>query len=183
MDAPAMPIYEFYCRHCHRVMSFLSRAVNTSKTPACPRCGRPDLARRASAFAISKGRKDEPKPEAAPGPEVDEARLEQAMASLAGDLDSLDESDPRQGALLMRKLFSATGMPVKGGMEEALRRMEAGEDPEKIEEEMGDVLEQDPFGGLLGGEGGAGETDPAGERLSRLRRLLPPAHDTELYEM
>jgi hypothetical protein len=48
---------------------------------------------------------------------------------------------------------------------------------------MGDVLEQDPFGGLLGGEGGAGETDPAGERLSRLRRLLPPAHDTELYEM
>ena len=105
-----MPIYEFYCRHCHRVMSFLSRAVNTDKTPACPHCGRSDLVRRASAFAISKGRKEEPKPQAAPGTDVDEARLEQAMASLAGDLDSLDENDPRQGALLMRKLFSATGM-------------------------------------------------------------------------
>ena len=181
-----MPIYEFYCRHCHRVMSFLSRAVNTEKTPACPRCGRTDLARRASAFAISKGRKEEPKPEAPPLPGLDESRLESAMESLAGDLDSLDENDPRQGAQLMRKLFSATGMPVGGGMEEALRRMEAGEDPEKIEEEMGDALEQDPLGGLLGGEAGdpaAAGADPKQQRLSRLRRLLPPAHDTELYEM
>jgi len=71
-------------------------------------------------------------------------------------------------------------------MEEALRRMEAGEDPEKIEEEMGDALEQDPLGGLLGGEAGdpaAAGADPKQQRLSRLRRLLPPAHDTELYEM
>jgi hypothetical protein len=82
----------------------------------------------------------------------------------------------------MRKLFSATGMPIAGGMEEALKRMESGEDPEKIEEEMGDVFEQDPFGGLLGGEGG--EKDPEGGKksLGRLRRMLPPTHDPELYE-
>jgi putative FmdB family regulatory protein len=178
-----MPIYEFYCRHCHRVMSFLSRAVNTDKTPACPHCRKSDLARRVSAFAISKGRKQELKPEAPPGPEIDEGRLEQAMASLAGDLDSLDENDPKQGAHLMRRLFSATGMPVAGGMEEALKRMEAGEDPEKIEEEMGDVLEQDPFGGLLGGEGGEADPDSGQKRLGRLRRMLPPTHDTTLYEM
>jgi len=48
---------------------------------------------------------------------------------------------------------------------------------------MGDVLEQDPFGGLLGGEGA--EQEPGRERkgLGRLRRMLPPAHDPELYEM
>jgi putative FmdB family regulatory protein len=184
MDVIPMPIYEFYCRHCHRVMSFLSRAVNTDKTPLCPHCGRADLARRASSFAISKGRKEEPKPGAAPGLDIDEARMEKAMASLAGDLDSLDENDPKQGAQLMRRLFSATGMPIQGGMAEALKRMEAGEDPEKIEEDMGDVLEQDPFGGLLGGEGG-GEGDPDAGKIgiSRLRRMLPPTHDTELYEM
>ena len=51
-------------------------------------------------------------------------------------------------------------------MAEALKRMEAGEDPEKIEEEMGDVLEQDPFGGLLGGEGGEADPD-AGEEAPR----------------
>jgi putative FmdB family regulatory protein len=178
-----MPIYEFYCPHCHRVMSFLSRAVNTDRTPACPRCGRGDLTRRASAFAISRGRKEEPKPDKPPGPDIDEARLEKAMEALAGDMDSIDESDPRQGAQLMRKLFSATGMPVGGGMEEALRRMEAGEDPEKIEEEMGDVFEEDPFGGLLGGEGADAEPDEGKKNLGRLRRMLPPAHDPELYEL
>ena len=86
------------------------------------------------------------------------------MESLAGDLDSLDENDPKQGAQLMRRLFSATGMPIQGGMAEALKRMEAGEDPEKIEEEMGDVLEQDPFGGLLGGEGGPRRDPDAGKK-------------------
>jgi hypothetical protein len=74
-------------------------------------------------------------------------------------------------------------MPIQGGMAEALKRMEAGEDPEKIEEEMGDVLEQDPFGGLLGGEGGETDPDSAKKGLGRLRRMLPPTHDTELYEM
>jgi putative FmdB family regulatory protein len=178
-----MPIYEFYCRHCHRVMSFFSRAVNTEKTPACPRCGKADLSRRASAFAISKGRKEEPRPETPPGPDIDEARLEKAMEALAGDMDSIDENDPKQGAHLMRKLFSATGMPIAGGMEEALRRMEAGEDPEKIEEEMGDVFEEDPFGGVLGGEG-AGQDPGAGKKnLGRLRRMLPPTHDSQLYEL
>ena len=120
-----MPIYEFYCRHCHRVFNFLSRAVNTDKTPACPRCAGSEMTRRASAFAISKGRKEEPKPESR-GPDVDEARLERAMEAMAGEIDSIDENDPKQGARLMRKLFSATGMPVGSGMEEALKRMEAG---------------------------------------------------------
>jgi putative FmdB family regulatory protein len=178
-----MPIYEFYCRECHRVYSFLSRAVNTEKTPACPRCGKAGMTRRASAFAISKGRKEEPKPDAPPGPDIDEARLERAMEALAGEMDSVDESDPKQGARLMRKLFTATGLPVGAGMEEALRRMEGGEDPEKIEEEMGDVFEEDPFGGLLGGEGPDKEPGEGNKGLGRLRRMLPPSHDPELHEM
>jgi len=148
--------------------------VNTEKTPACPRCGREDLARRASAFAISKGRKEEPKPEAPPGPDIDEARLEKAMEALAGDMDSIDENDPKQGAHLMRKLFSATGMPIGAGMAEALKRMESGEDPEKIEEEMGDVFEEDPFGGLLGGEGAGADPGDGKKNLARLRRMLRP---------
>ena len=38
-------------------------------------------------------------------------------------------------------------MRGSGGMQEALKRMESGEDPEKIEEDMGDLLEADPFAG------------------------------------
>jgi putative FmdB family regulatory protein len=175
-----MPIYEFYCAHCHRVFNFLSRTVDTGKRPACPRCGGPDLARRVSAFAISKGRKEEPAP-AGPQPGLDAARMERAMEALAAEAEGLNEDDPRQSARLMRKLFSATGMPVAGRMEEALRRLEAGENPEKVEEEMGDVLDADPFAGAQGEDAG----EPGGARSTRalVRRLLPPSVDPELYEM
>jgi putative FmdB family regulatory protein len=177
-----MPIYEFYCAHCHRIFSFLSRAVNTDKTPACPKCGLAHLTRRPSAFAISRNR-EEPKAPTGPDlpdlpPGMDEARLERAMEQLAAEAEGLDESDPRQGVQLMRRLFDATGMPIGKGMEEALRRMEAGEDPEKVEEEMGDSLE-DPFG-MDGGD--AGVAEPEG-RLSRLRKVLPRSVDRELHEL
>lgn len=180
-----MPIYEFYCAECHRIFSFLSRSVDTKKQPDCPRCGRAGLTRRVSSFAISKGRKEEPaKPAESdlPGlpPGMDEARLEQAMATLAREAEGLDEDDPRQGAQLMRRLFEATGMPVGTGMEEALRRMEAGEDPEKIEEEMGDVME-DPLG--MEGAGEAGAKEPRRTLAGLRRRMLPPSVDPELHEM
>jgi hypothetical protein len=100
------------------------------------------------------------------------------MESMAGEMEGIDENDPRQGARFMRRMFEAAGLPVAGGMEEALRRMEAGEDPDKIEAEMGDVFEEDPFTGL-------GEKDPqaAARGLARLRRRLPPSVDPELHEM
>jgi putative FmdB family regulatory protein len=180
-----MPIYEFYCSSCHRIFSFLSRSVNTTKEPTCPRCRRSTLSRRVSSFAISKGRKEEAKPAAEPGfpglpPGMDEARLEQAMETLSRDAAGLNEDDPRQGAQLMRRLFEATGMPVGAGMEEALRRMESGEDPEKIEEEMGDVMD-DP----LGLEGSLPPAEDGAQKALRglRRRVLPPSVDPELYEM
>jgi putative FmdB family regulatory protein len=174
-----MPIYEFYCPHCHRVFNFLSRTVNTDKVPPCPRCQRTDLARRVSAFAISKGRKEEPASPAGPGPDLDDARLEGVMESMMGEMEGIDENDPRQGARFMRRMFEAAGMPVAQGMEEALRRMEAGEDPEKIEAEMGDVFDADPFGAGPEKE----PEDQAARRLAGLRRRLPPSVDPELHEM
>lgn len=180
-----MPIYEFYCAECHRIFSFLSRSVNTEKQPACPRCGRAGLTRRVSSFAISKGRKEEPSRPAEgdlPGlpPGMDEARLEQAMATLAREAEGLNEDDPRQGAHLMRRLFEATGMPVGEGMEEALRRMESGEDPEKVEEEMGDVME-DPLG--MEGAGETAAQEPRKTLAGLRRRVLPPSVDPELHEL
>jgi putative FmdB family regulatory protein len=175
-----MPIYEFYCPDCHRVYSFLSRLVAPERRPACPRCGRRELTRRVSLFAISKGRKEEPAA-AAGEPAPDDARLERAMQALASEAEGMNEEDPRQSARLMRKLFGATGVPVTGRMEEALKRLEAGESPDRVEEEMGDVFENDPFGEALAGAEAAPE---AGRGLTRLaRRLTPPTVDPELYEM
>ncbi len=167
-----MPIYEFYCAGCHALYSFLARRPS-SKRPSCPRCGRPRLERRASVFAVSTGR---PEPAADAGESsVDDRRMESVMAELARDVERIDESDPRQMASFMRRFFDRSGMPVGAGVEEAIRRMEAGEDPEQVEEQMGDLLEGDEALGL-------DEGAPAVMR--RLgRRARPPAVDPTLYEM
>jgi putative FmdB family regulatory protein len=167
-----MPIYEFYCRDCHRLFSFLSRRIDTEGRPACPRCGGAGLQRRASSFAISKNRPEEKTDDLPPG--FDEAKLEQAMTALAAEGESLESDDPIASARLMRRLFESTGLPLNDGMREALSRMEAGEDPEKVESELGDSLGDDPF---------AAGAEPGGKARARLRRLLPPTVDPTLYEM
>ena len=166
-----MPVYEFYCPDCHRIFNFLSRRINTDKRPDCPRCGRQQLERQVSMFAISKGRQEEGE---ADMPDIDESRMEQAMQALAAEAEGMNEDDPRQAARMMRKLYETTGLPLGGGMEEAIRRMEAGEDPEQIEAELGDVLEgEDPFGGLEMKKG-----------LANLRQhYVRPTVDSTLYEL
>jgi hypothetical protein len=139
-----MPIYEFYSRRCNTIYGFYSKTINTEKVPTCPKCKRVRLKRQMSIFARVSGRKDEAADEGMPP--MDEAKMEKAMAMLAGEADKLNEDNPRQAAMLMRKLSDATGMNLGPGMEEALSRMERGEDPEKIEAEMGDLLEgEEPF--------------------------------------
>ena len=167
-----MPIYEYYCRDCHTIYNFFSRRVNTEKIPSCPKCGHAELARQVSMFSVSKRREQEDGERDVFG-NIDEAQFEKAMASLAGEMEGLDEEDPRQAARVMRKLFDQTGLRVGAGMEEALKRMEAGEDPDRIEEEMGDVLEgEDPF---------------AAQAKSSLadfkRKYLPPSVDETLYDL
>jgi putative FmdB family regulatory protein len=162
-----MPVYEFYCCDCHAIYNFLSRRINTDKRPNCPGCGRPELPRRVSQFAYSLGRQEESGNNDALG-DLDEDKLERAMTALAGEMDGLNEEDPRQMARLMRKLGEATGMTLGDGMEDAIHRLEAGEDPEVIEEQMGDLFENGhPF---------ASKTV-----RGRNRRLSPPAHDDTLH--
>jgi len=172
-----MPIYEFYCARCHAVFSFLSRTVDTDKRPDCPDCGAPRLERRASAFAVSRGRSaavvDGESPDAAAG--IDEARLGRAMEQLAREAEGVDEENPRGVARLMQRFYDSTGLQLGPGMREALRRLEAGEDPEAIEAELGDVLEQeDPLGAVEGGPDGPG---------TARRRSRPPRVDPTLHEL
>jgi len=140
-----MPIYEFYCHKCNTVYNFFARSANTDRIPYCPHCKRIRLKRQMSVFArVSRSKSDEGATDDMPA--VDEARMERAMAMLAGEADRINEDDPRQGANLMRKLSEAAGLNMGPGMEEALRRMERGEDPEQIEAEMGELLEgEEPF--------------------------------------
>ena len=171
-----MPVYECYCPDCHTIFNFFSRRVDTDTRPACPRCRRPDLARRASLFAISKGRGQADTEDGAARPtSIDEERMMQAFASMAGEMEHLDDADPKQAARLMRRLFDASGLEIGGGMAEAIRRMEAGEDPEQIDAELGDTLErEDPFVALTAG---------AAALRSLRRELLPATRDDTWYPL
>lgn len=165
-----MPIYEFYCADCHTVFNFFSRRVNTQKIPGCPKCDRKQLERQVSIFAVSKGRKEE---DDDPLGDVDESQMEKAFMSMAGEMEDIDEDNPKQIARMMRKLYDATGLELGSGMEEAIRRMEAGDDPDKIEEEMGDILEnEDPF-----------SIKPKARLRDLRRRYLPPKVEPTLYDL
>lgn len=166
-----MPVYEFYCADCHTIFNFLSRRANTETKPDCPRCGSTGLERQVSGFAISRGRTEDGKIEGMP--DIDEAKLEKVLMGMAGEIDGMNENDPRQMARLMRKLSDATGMNLGSGFEEAIRRLEAGEAPEKIEAEMGDAFADDNMENIFH-KGG----------IKGLRqKYTPPAHDDTLHPL
>lgn len=160
-----MPIYEFYCIDCHMIFNFFSGSVNTEKKPLCPNCGKRRLDRQMSVFATPRGREEG---EDLDMPDIDEAKMGRAMDLLAREAEHMDEDDPRQAADLMRKLTDMTGLELGPGMQEALNRMEAGEDPDQIEAEMGNLLEEEPF-----------ELKGKGSKASTEKR--PPRIDEKLY--
>ncbi|MEZ6133575.1 MAG: zinc ribbon domain-containing protein [Pirellulaceae bacterium] len=167
-----MPIYEFYCRNCHTIYNFFARRVDTETIPKCPKAKQHQLQRQVvSRFAISRGGRSDSSDE--PELDIDDEKMERAMMQMAGEFENVDESDPRAMAQMMRKLMDTTGMNMGEGMEEAIRRMEAGEDPDQVEEDLGDVLDgEDPFS--------VGES-----KLKGLARRLTeaPNVDPEIYDM
>ena len=154
-----MPIYEFGCPKCRRIYSFLSKRIQPEGLPKCPRCGEKKLVKQMSGFAMLRAEKQSPAaddngPDMA-SPEMDDPRVMRAMSELERDMEHMDENNPKHMAHMMKKmkdLMPPGSMPKE--MDAAIKRLEAGEDPEKIEADMGDV-----FGDLAGGEddmGGGG---------------------------
>jgi putative FmdB family regulatory protein len=153
-----MPIYEFACPKCRKIFSFLSKRLNPGRLPVCPQCGNQRMEKQISRFALTRGlaepaAKGEAEGTEGPMPDFDDPRMARAMAEMERDMEHLDENNPRHMAHMMRKMKEL--MPpgsVPGELDVAIKRLEAGEDPEKIEADMGDVL-----GDLMGGEeGGTG---------------------------
>ena len=169
-----MPIYEYACPKCRVIFNFLSKRIKPGRLPVCPKCGNKKMAKQMSRFAMSRGLKEpaaktEPQSGEPPMPDFDDPRMEQAMMEMERDMEHLDENNPKHMAHMMRKmkdLMPPGTMPKE--LDVAIKRLEAGEDPEKIEEDMGDIL-----GDLMGGsdqEGGMG--GPGGSY----------SHDSGLYD-
>ena len=161
-----MPIYEFACPKCRRIFNFLSKRLNPDRLPICPRCGNKKMLKQMSRFAMTKGLK-EPAAKSddageEPMPDMDDPRVMRAMSELERDMEHLDENNPKHMAHMMKKMkdLMPPGMVPKE-LDVAIKRLEAGEDPEKIEEDMGDLL-GDFMGGEEGGSGGGGYTHDSG---------------------
>ncbi len=162
-----MPIYEFYCPECHVIFNFFSQRVNTDKVPGCPKCDWSELERRMSTFSISRGLTESDDDII---PDLDETKMEKAMELIAREAGGLDEEDPRQAARLMKKMTEITGMEFGSEMKEALKRLEAGEDPDEIEADMGDLLDnEDPLSLFAKKKTGL--------------KSLPPRKDDTLYDL
>lgn len=147
-----MPIYEFACPKCRKIYSFLSKRVKPEHSPTCPKCGNKKLSKQMSRFAMTK-RVTEPAAGGAEGaegegpmPDFDDPKIARVMGELERDMASMDENNPRHMAQMMKKMKEV--MPpgtVPKEMDIAIKRLEKGEDPEKIEADLGDLM-----GGMFG---------------------------------
>jgi putative FmdB family regulatory protein len=165
-----MPIYEFACPKCRKIFNFLSKKSRPDHSPVCPKCGNRKMTKQLSVFAMPRGAKE---PAAATGndsehgpmPGMDDPRMMQAMSEMERDFEHMDENNPKHMAHLMKKmkdLMPAGSVPKE--LDIAIKRLESGEDPEKIEADMGEVF-GDFMGeeeGGMGGPGGGGYTHDTG---------------------
>ncbi len=164
-----MPIYEFYCPDCHTLFSFFSARFAPDAAPSCPRCARPGLG--APPLPVRDAAAQRRSDEAAEPDDLfaglDESRLEGAMEQLAGEIGDLDAEgpqDPRQVSRFLRRFADLTGLEAGPKLQEMLTRLDRGEDPDALEQEMG---------------GGEGDEDLAELFRTQARRARPPPAPAE----
>ncbi len=181
-----MPIYEYYCPDNHTIYQFYAKTLAQGRTvPKCPDNPRFRMEKILSSFAVTGGGKAEdgrPRTEDSgpgTGDRAEDARMEAAMGAMEREFSNVDESDPRAMGRMMRRMAELSGEKIDGEMEEVVRKLEEGADPDALEEQ-------------LGGEAPCQMDDPAGpgaavgdakEGRHRFRaRNAAPARDPKLYD-
>ena len=123
-----MPIYEYRCQDCQRQFSVFWRTFSSADDDKviCKRCGSTKIFRLVSRVRVLKS---------------EESRMENlADPSSWGDFD---ENDPKSMGRFMRKMMTEIGDEADDlgpDFEEVVDRLEAGQDPESIEQDMPDLL-------------------------------------------
>ncbi|WP_243838714.1 cytochrome C [Prosthecobacter fusiformis] len=122
-----------------------------------------------SRFAIIGKAKEETPDDPFAG--LDDSKMEALMADMERDMGGMDDDnpDPRQLGRFMRKMTEVMGDKAPAELREMVKRLEAGEDPEKLESE---------FGGLEGEDG---------DIFSQMKKIIhtnrAPVRNPNLYEM
>ncbi len=132
-----MPNYEFRCLNCRRRFEmFFTYSEYGTRPILCPHCKSDKVQRRIGRIRVARS---------------EESRLE----NLA-DPSSLEglEDDPRALGRMMRQMSSEVGEEMPPEFNEVVGRLEAGQSPEQIEQDMPDLGAGDAAGGLGGDLGG-----------------------------
>lgn len=185
-----MPIYEYYCPDNHTIYQFYAKTLAQGKlTPRCPDQPGYRMRKIVSAFAVTKGGASAEAAPPAPGATEsgDDARMEAAMGTLEREFSNVDENDPKAMARMMRRMADVTGEKIGGEMEEVVRKLEEGADPEALEGQLGEspgaeagLDDEMGIGSGLGGAG-AGQPEPR-ERRHRFKVRAAPRRDPKLYD-
>jgi hypothetical protein len=189
-----MPIYEYYCPDNNKIYQFFAKTLAQGQiVPKCPDNAAFRMTKLISPFAVTgKGKKKgeaegaSSSPEGLPGAADggDDPRMEAAMAAMENEFSNVDENDPRAMGRMMRRMAELSGEKIDGEMEEVVRKLEEGADPDSLEEQLGGAGEpgdDDPYGEGMGG-GDAPPVDPKEPRQKFRARRSAPFRDPKLYD-
>jgi hypothetical protein len=193
-----MPIYEYYCPDNHKIYQFYAKTFAQGQTiPPCPdnpvfrmrKILSPfALASRTRKSADSSAKGEGVEPAAGRGGEpAEDARMEAALSAMEGEFANMDENDPRAMGRMMRRMSELTGEKLDGEMEEVVRKLEEGADPDQLEEDLGGAFGEDAGPGEPSGANPSGPAagPTAGPKEARPRFRLrrgPPVRDPKLYD-
>jgi putative FmdB family regulatory protein len=137
-----MPNYEFRCLNCRRRFEmFFTYSEYGTHPILCPHCKSDKVQRRIGRIRVARS---------------EESRLEN-MAD-PSSLEGL-EDDPRALGRMMRQMSSEVGEEMGPEFNEVVGRLEAGQSPEQIEQDLPDLGAGDSGGDLGGGFGGGADFD------------------------
>jgi putative FmdB family regulatory protein len=132
-----MPVYEYRCLDCRRRFDkFLTYQEYDALTVLCSYCGSQNVTRKIGRIRISRS---------------DESRMENL--SNFGNMDNM-EKDPVALGRMMRQMSSEVGEEMPAEFDEVVNRLEAGQSPEDIEQDMPELGSDQGDSGGFGGDGG-----------------------------
>lgn len=111
-----MPIYEYRCKNCKKVSSFLLLRTTEEIDPQCKHCGSKELIKIISRVSVLKS---------------EEKRLESMLDP--SKFSDLDENDPRSIERVMRRMGKELGDELGEGFEESIE--EAMNEPDSTASE------------------------------------------------
>lgn len=128
-----MPIYEYRCLHCRKRVSLFFRtfAAASEAKPRCPACQSEDLRRLMSRVRLMTS---------------EESRLENLASP--DSLGDVDENDPRSVARWMRRMGQETGEDLGPEFNQVVDRLESGQSPEEIEQDLPGLGGDEPGGAM-----------------------------------